>query len=76
MLGIRTTSGIQQAISRSYQNDTVRFVANELYLCVVLYIFSRFYSTVCTLPFLKSYGQTVLVSYIHNQDGKKQRNIF
>ena len=76
MLGIRTTSCIQQVISRTFQNDTVRLASNYLYLCIVLYLFLRFYSTVCTVPFLKSYGQTVLVSYIHNQDGKKQTNIF
>lgn len=71
MLAARTIACIRQIENRAFQRVSLKPVFGCLYLQITSYIFSKQYFSVSDIPFLKLYGQTVLVTYIHNQDGKK-----
>lgn len=72
MLGSRTTSVSQRIIERtSVKTNTKLSLA---YLCEenALNAFSAFYTTADIVQSPDLYSKTVVLNYIHNQDGKKR----
>lgn len=71
MLGLRSFSFVQQFANKSMTKVVVRFAFNCMLIQCILHIYSNFFLTAHIVQFQKLYGQTVLVNYIHNKDGKK-----
>ena len=72
MLGVRSFSFVQQSANKSTQRTAVRFLLNYMLIDCIIHIFTKFFLTAHIVQFRELYGQTVLVHYIHNKDGKKQ----
>ena len=71
MLGVRTTSYVQQFAARSQQRIAVKAAFDYLPVDHISQIFSKFFLTVHIVQFRDFCRQAVLVDYIHNKDGKK-----
>lgn len=72
MLGVRSFSFVQQLANKSTQRIAVRFILNYMLINCILHVFTKFFLTAHIVQFRELYGQTVLVHYIHDKDGKKQ----
>lgn len=73
MLGVRTLSFVQQVANKSTQKTVFGLILDCILPDSVLHMFSSFFIVIIHIvQFRIMYGHTILVTYIHNKDGKKQ----
>lgn len=71
MMSGRGISFVEQAVVRPGFRAGVRLSLILLYAAAVLFFFSLFHAAVYTIQSSELYSKTVVLNYIHNQDGKK-----
>ncbi|MBQ9120264.1 MAG: hypothetical protein IJY09_09480 [Lachnospiraceae bacterium] len=71
MLDSRRESGIERITGRTSSKTNTRFSLDYLCQESVSNPFSTFYTTADSVESPDLYSKTVVLNYIHNQDGKK-----